>query len=108
MKTISKNLAIAALISLAVVLPFMVLEWVNNRNLAESFPITLFGFMWLLAIAFFVLLLPIVQNLRKGNSFTAKPVSLLFRVVFLVLIAVVWGWGLMDQMPCFLGVPNCD
>jgi len=26
----------------------------------------------------------------------------------LILIAWLWAGALVDQMPCFLGVPNCD
>jgi hypothetical protein len=29
-------------------------------------------------------------------------------VVFMALIAWEWGVIIVDQMPCFLGVPNCD
>jgi hypothetical protein len=32
----------------------------------------------------------------------------LLRVVFLAFIARMWIGILIDQMPCFLGVPNCD
>jgi hypothetical protein len=38
----------------------------------------------------------------------ANPINLLLRVAFLALIAWMWGGILIDQMPCFLGVPNCD
>ena len=108
MRTITKNLGFAALISFIIVLPFMILEWVNNRNPHESFPLALFGFMWLLPVAFIVILVPMVRTVRAGSSIMAKPISLLFGVAFLTLIATVWGWGLIDQLPCFLGVPNCD
>jgi hypothetical protein len=58
---------------------------------------------------FIALLMPIVRNLRQaGNSLMANPVGLLLRIVFLLLIAWMWASLLIDQMPCFLGVPNCD
>ena len=38
----------------------------------------------------------------------AHPTNLLFRVAFLALIAIIWAGILIDQLPCFLGVPNCD
>ena len=36
MKTIAKDLGLAALISFLIVLPFMILEWINHRNLQDS------------------------------------------------------------------------
>ncbi len=108
MKTINMNLRAAAIISFILVLPFTILEWVNHQNLHESFPIALFGFMWLLLMAFIFILVPIVRTIQAGDSIMAHPVSLSFRVASLALIAMVWGSLLIDQLPCFLGVPNCD
>ncbi len=97
-----------AIISTLHVLPFMIMELVNRRNLPEGFPGPLFVFMWLLGLTFAALLTPILRSLATGNRAMANPVSLLPRVVFLTLIAWVWVTLVMDQMPCFLGVPNCD
>lgn len=107
-KSIITTLGSAALISFILLLPFMILESVNRRNLHESFPVALFGFLWLLPVTFIVILVPMVRAVRTGQGVMANPINLLFRVTFLALIAAVWGWGLIDQLPCFLGVPNCD
>jgi len=37
-----------------------------------------------------------------------NPIRLLLKVVFMILIAGLWVGILLDQMPCFLGVLNCD
>jgi hypothetical protein len=108
MKTISLNLILPAIISFALVLPFMILELVNRREFHESFPIQLFVIMWLLPVAFILILMPIVRNVRTGNSLMAHPVILVIRVVFLVFIAIMWTRTVIDQMPCFMGVPFCD
>jgi hypothetical protein len=108
MKNIVTNLRSPAIISLLLVLPFMILEWVNRRNLHEGFPIALVGLMWLLPILFIISMMPILRNIRAGNNIIATPVILLLRVVFLPFIAWLWVSLLIDQMPCFLGVPNCD
>lgn len=68
----------------------------------------LFGLLWLLPAAFLIILLPVVQNVRAGNRMMAKPIQLLLRVALIALIAMLWGVILLDQLPCFLGVPNCD
>lgn len=107
-KPVTADLKPAAVIGLILVLPLMLLEWVNHRNLHESFPVALFVFLWLLPAAFVVVLAPLVRTVRAGRSVTANPVNLLLRVTLLILIAVLWAGVFVDQLPCFLGVPNCD
>ena len=116
MENIITNLKSATLISFLLVLPFMILEFwfqiinkptvIRLKNVTDF--ILLFGFLWLLPMAFIVILTPIARNARAGNSITANPINLLFRTVFLALIAIVWGSLMIDQLPCFIGVPNCD
>ena len=108
MKNTLTNFRSPALISLLLVIPFMIMEVINTQDLNTIFNIPLFGIIWLLPMIFIVILIPIVQNVRAGNSLMAKPVRLIISVVFLVLIALMWTTLIVDQMPCFLGVPNCD
>ncbi len=110
MKNIVTSLGLAALISFILVLPFAILESLfNSVNRQNAFGlIVLFGLLWLLSMAFIVILAPIVRTLRAGNNIMAHPTNLLFRVAFLALIAIIWAGILIDQLPCFLGVPNCD
>ncbi len=108
MKNSLVNLRSPAIISLVLVFPFMILEAVNRRNFHEGFPIPLFGFMWLLPMIFILTVTPIVRNVRAGNSILANPISLLLRVALSALVAWMWAGILIDQMPCFLGVLNCD
>lgn len=108
MKNTVTSLKSPALISFLVVLPFMILEVVNRRNFNEGFPIPLFVIMWLLPVLFILTGMPIVRNVRAGTSIVANPISLLIRVAFLLFIVWFWGGIVIDQMPCFLGVPNCD
>jgi len=48
------------------------------------------------------------------KAFTSDPVEthpvlpILAGTVFLLAIGIFWGGLVADQMPCFLGVPNCD
>jgi hypothetical protein len=110
MKSIMTNLGLAALISFILVLPFAILEFLFNTITKQNAPglIVLFGLLWLLPMAFIVILVPMVRTVRAGNSIMANPLNLLFRVASLALIAMLWGGILIDQLPCFLGVPNCD
>jgi hypothetical protein len=106
-KDLDTDLKWAALISSILVLPFAILEVLNHTITRQNAPglILLFGLLWLLPMAFIVILAPMV---RAGNSVTAKPVNFLSRVALLALIAMMWGGLMIDQIPCFLGVPNCD
>ena len=108
MKNFLTNFRTPALIGLLFVIPFMIMEAVNTQNINAIFNVPLFGFMWLLPTIFVVILMPIVRDLRAGNSLMASPLSLVISVTLLVLIGFMWTSLLMDQMPCFLGVPNCD
>jgi uncharacterized membrane protein len=86
----------------------MILELANRRNFHEGFPIPLFGILWLLPMLFIVILTPILRTVREGNSVLANPFHLLVRITLLALITWLWAAILIDQLPCFLGVPNCD
>lgn len=102
------NLKAPAIISLLVVLPFVILELVNRRNLPQDFPVMLFLTMWLLPLFFILALMPILRNLRAANRSPINPLSLVPRVLLMIFIAWFWIGLTLDQMPCFLGVPNCD
>ncbi|MBP1702254.1 MAG: hypothetical protein H6Q38_1361 [Chloroflexi bacterium] len=102
------NLRSPALIGAILVIPFMILELVNRRKFDEGFPFLLFGILWLMPVAFLLILMPLVRDLRAGNRILVNPINQLLRVVVLILIVWLWAGALIDQMPCFLGVPNCD
>jgi hypothetical protein len=102
------NLKAAVIGSSVLVLPFIILELVNRRDYPNGFPILLFGFMWLMALVFIVILMPIQRSQHATNQSVPSSVSLLPRIVLLILIAWMWVSLVIDQMPCFLGVPNCD
>lgn len=110
MKNIAANPKLAAIISFLLVLPFALLDLLFNplRRQNVLAQIVLFGLLWLLPMVFIVILAPIVQSVRAGNNILTSPVTLLFRVAFLVIIAWMWGAAIIDQLPCFIGVPNCD
>ena len=87
---------VAALASSVLVLPLLILEALHTTLTRQNAPglIVLFGLLWLLP-ALFVLIL-------RTSGYR------LLRVAALLAIALFWGGVVADQMPCFLGVPNCD
>jgi hypothetical protein len=108
MSSFITNLKLPAIISSILVAPFMVLEFVNRRHFHESFPVPLLSLLWLLPVVFVLILRPVVRNVRAGKGIKAYPISFLLAVIFLVLTAWIWVGTILDQMPCFLGIPNCD
>ncbi len=98
------NLKSAAIISLLIVLPFALLESLNNTITRQNALglLVLFGLLWLLPTAFIVILVPILRGMRAGQGVMANPINLMFRAAFLALIAMTWGGILIDQFPCFI------
>jgi hypothetical protein len=90
------------------VLPFMVLEWVNRRAFDENYPFPLFGVMWLLSAAALLTLSTFVRKPRTAKSFLADPVGLVIKVCLFVLVAGLWAHTVLDQWSCFMGVRYCD
>lgn len=104
----ARKLIAPLIISLVMMLPFMIMELINRRSLPQDFPVVLFGFMWLLTLAFILILMPIVRTLRGGEGKLTNRLTFLGKVLLLTVIARLWVGLVVDQMPCFLGVPNCD
>ena len=104
---LSGNLKTPAVVSSFLVLPFITLELINRRSLPQGFPVVLFLLMWLLPLSFILILMPILRKQRSEQPST-KLLSLLPRVGLLIFIVWFWVGLVLDQMPCFLGVPNCD
>jgi len=51
---------------------------------------------------------PIVNTLRVGGSLFAHPLNLILVVVISFLFAAGVAGLIVDQWPCFMGVPHCD
>jgi len=51
---------------------------------------------------------PIVSTLRAGGSLFVHPINLIIVVFILSTFAIGLANLIIDQWPCFIGVPNCD
>ena len=102
------NILLAALISSALVTPLVFLELHYASQDYSEFPYLLFAVLWLLPAAFVLTITPLVRAVRAGKRLLAHPATLVVRIAFLALVAMLWMGGIHDQLPCFLGVPNCD
>ena len=101
------NLRAPAIIGFLITLPFAILEIVHQKA-NPGFPIRLFGVLWLSSALFVATLSPIISYLRAGGKLLDHPFSLLTRLIVLFMLGAMWFGIISDQMPCFLGVPNCD
>lgn len=96
------------LISVGMVGPFAVLQLVNRMAFNEGFPFVLFAFMSLHALLIVLLLAPAVRRLRESGSLRALKLGHWAGLLVGVVLAVGYADVVIDQLPCFLGVPNCD
>jgi quinol-cytochrome oxidoreductase complex cytochrome b subunit len=110
MKAIATDLRTAALGSFILVLPLAILESASTTLTRENAPglIFLFALLWLLPAMVILVLMPIAHSVRARKPLAANPVKLFLSVAVVLVLALTWGSLVADQMPCFLGVPNCD
>ena len=112
MKARSVDFRSAAVFGLLLSLPFAVLELAfrgfvrpDSRFVLDS--MALFGFLWTLPFVFASVGQSLLRAVRIDLRALTRP-PMMARVIVLVLIALLWGALVYDQLPCFLAVPNCD
>ena len=66
------------------------------------------GALLLLPLGFLISLLPIARSLRAGDGLTANPFNLLIAAALFIFIVSLVISFVIDQYPCWRGVPNCD
>jgi hypothetical protein len=115
----------AAIISVVLILsPFLLswldsLSWVpldldrlfNGPNPEQPYPpgqLIALGFFAIPVAAGIIAGRPIIRALQAGGSLFAHPIHLLIVALILSTFAIGFATLLLDQWPCFIGVPNCD
>ena len=123
--TNSKSVVMISLVLVLslVILTFLVsLGWVplehllNNPNPEQLYVFRVRIASQLIALVLFSLPIaagiiaggPIVRTLRAGGSLFAHPINLIIVVVISFFFAAGVVSLIVDQWPCFMGVPNCD
>jgi drug/metabolite transporter (DMT)-like permease len=104
----SKSYVTLLAISAALVAPFIVLQWVNRRAYEEEFPFLLFTFMSLHALLIVFALAPALRRLRAQRSLRGLKLGHWVGLVLGAMLVCAYAAVVVDQLPCFLGVPNCD
>jgi len=96
------------LISSTLVAPFLVLQWANRWTFHEDFPLVLFTFMAVHSLFIVLLLRPALRRLRSEGNLGALTLAHWAGLVLSAVLIFVYAGVVVDQLPCFLGVPNCD
>ena len=123
MKAIITNPNYAAIFSFLLALPFMTLFLLlllgiepNLGPLDPAFKsinghlgsFIVLGLLFFMLVGGLVSAIPIVQGIKTGNGITAYPINLLLAIVIILFIVAFIGAIVIDQYPCWIGVPNCD
>lgn len=66
------------------------------------------GALLLLPLGFVISVVPTVRNVRAGGGFTSHPLNLWIAAALFIFIAMLVTGFVIDQYPCWVGVPNCD
>lgn len=103
-----KSFGASLLICTSLVAPFIVLQLVNRRTFHEDFPYVLFTFMSLHSLFIVLLLTPALRRLQAERSLRALGPRHWAGLLLGVFLVYVYANVVIDQLPCFLGVPNCD
>ena len=96
------------LLGLLCTLPFFIMESVSLGGIPDPFPTAIFLYLWLM---FSLLLLSLFAIFRLGKTKQSRKERLpayLLNALVLLFCAISITMLLIDQMPCFLGVPYCD
>ena len=96
------------LISSSLVGPFALLEVVNRRTFHEAFPHVLFAFMVLHSMVIALLLTPALRRLRAGGHLRELKLGAWTGLALAAFLILGYVEVIVDQLPCFLGAPNCD
>ena len=80
----------------------------NGYKLNASGKILILGSLLLLPAGFVINFIPVARDLRAGNPLKTHLVNLILAAALFIFMAVpVFGF-IVDQYPCWIGVPNCD
>lgn len=103
------SLAVAVIIGFLFTVPFFILEAITTSGFSNlGFPLTLFILMWINGALFVFILMSILISLRSQKRSNIFYIFLILKIGLLIILAWAWADVIIDQWPCFIGVPNCD
>ena len=117
--TLLTNPKSTATISLVLILVPLIVSLLNSLGWSPTGPNSVFSIpvptqlIALILVSFpvvagIIAAAPIASSLRAGGSLFTHPINLLIVVFLLSIFAIGFATFVVDQWPCFIGVPNCD
>ena len=103
-----KRFSTPIILGLLCVLPFVIMESVNLGRIPDPFPYTIFLYLWLMFALFLLCLFAILRLAKSRVSKKERLPAYLLNALVLIFTGISIVALIVDQMPCFLGVPNCD
>lgn len=123
LKAIRAHPEYAAIVSFLLALPFMTLFLLLMLGIEPNLDpfdhtfksinghlgsFIVLGLLFLTLAGGLISAIPVVQGIKTGNGMIAFPLNLLLSIVILLFIVAFIGAIVVDQYPCWIGVPNCD
>lgn len=127
MENIISNQKMSAIFAVVLALPLAFILLIETQNIeplnvylrtmtttADGYQLSAFGKIFfitailLLPLGFFISLMPIARNMRSGRMLMANPVNFFISAGLFIFIAILVAVFVIDQYPCWMGVPNCD
>jgi hypothetical protein len=109
-RTIGSTLAMASAVGAALLAPLLFLDVQHNglegRRALDM--LALFGVLFALSVAVVAATATVVRATRSREPLLRKPAPVVVSVVVLAVAVIMWTAIVSDQLPCFLGTPNCD
>ena len=68
----------------------------------------LFAGLLVMPVASIITLSPVLRSVRAGNRASTNLGNMLLGIGIFLIFASLLGGSFIDQLPCFLDVPNCD
>jgi hypothetical protein len=122
--TLLTNPRSAAIISFLLALPFLTIISLLVLNIEPPFArpfnnptpdqpdiigtLVVVGALVLAVAGCIIARVPIARTLQAGGSLFAHPINLMLALVTLSFITMLVVGLVVDQFPCWMGVPNCD
>lgn len=127
MENVTSNNKSSAIIGFLLAMPLAVLLLITIYDIeplggfyktlttqADGYSINVFGRIFeisallLLLVGFIVGFVPIARTIRTGNGVMANPFNLLIAAILFIFVAGLVFINVIDQYPCWIGVPNWD
>lgn len=88
--------------------PFIILEWINTPGFLSMGVPPLFFIMWFSGSIFTFVLRSVLFALQDRKKIKVNLFIVIMKIAFLILLTWIFVGLVIDQWPCFIGIPNCD